>query len=60
MLGKAEPGKCRSANSFSHPLMAYSPGCESLWHKIKVGSGKSTACMIIYVKFIIHVKFIGE
>jgi hypothetical protein len=60
MLGKAEHGTCRSDNFFSHPHMAYSSGCESLWLKIKFGSGTSTACMIIYVKFIIHVKFIGE
>jgi hypothetical protein len=60
MLDKAEHGKCRSANSFSHQLVAYSPGCKSLWHEINVGSGKSTVCMIIYVKFIIHVKFIVE
>jgi hypothetical protein len=60
MSRKAGHGKCRSANPFSHQLMAYSPACESLWHKIKVGSGKSTGCMIIYVKFIIHVKFIVE
>jgi hypothetical protein len=60
MLGKTVHGKCRSAYSFSHQLMAYSPGRESFWHKIKVGIGKSTVCMIIYVKFIIHVKFIAE
>jgi len=60
MLGKAEHGKCRSANSYTHQLIAYSRGCESLQHKIKVGSSKSTVCMIIYVKFIIHAKFIVE